>query len=81
MAEQFALESKELDPESVLFNWECCSGCLVGQKDYTFTNASIILKLMQYIIDHKHMMMFSDFAVKALLNVWDEKILGPLPFA
>lgn len=35
---------------------------------------------MKYAIDHKHMMMFSDFAVKALLNDWDEKLLGPKAF-
>lgn len=80
LAAQFAKEIKEVEVDSVLFNWECCSGCQVSS-NYGFNNKKDIMELIQFAITNKHMMMFSDFAVKGLLNDWDEKILGPLPFA
>lgn len=79
MVDQFTKEAKSLDPGAVLFNWECCSECH-GMYGYTFENKKDVLDLMAYAIKHQHMMMFSDFAVKALLNIWDASVLGPLPF-
>ena len=32
------------------------------------------------MIDKKFLCMFSDFSLKALINQWDESILGPNPF-
>jgi hypothetical protein len=32
------------------------------------------------MIDRGHMVMFSDFSLKALIAQWDSKILGPNPF-
>ena len=32
------------------------------------------------MIDKGHMIMFSDFSLKALIAEWDPKILGPNPF-
>lgn len=69
-----------MSADAVLFNWECCSACHVSGDSYTFSNKDDVLSLMKYAIGNKHMMMFSDFALKALLNIWDEKILGPRPF-
>lgn len=32
------------------------------------------------ILDRKHMAMFSDFSLKALIRDWDSEYLGPNPF-
>jgi len=64
---------KELDPENILFNWECCSGLEGGinQSNYPF---------MKFCLDRGYMIMFSDFAMKGLIKSWDESSLGPCPF-
>lgn len=38
------------------------------------------MKLVEYVIKGKHMAMFSDFSLKALIDHWDAKVLGPNPF-
>eukprot|EP01124_Arcella_intermedia_P022164 TRINITY_DN324_c0_g2_i1.p1 TRINITY_DN324_c0_g2~~TRINITY_DN324_c0_g2_i1.p1 ORF type:complete len:380 (-),score=26.22 TRINITY_DN324_c0_g2_i1:48-1187(-) len=67
----------QVDPPSVLFNWECCSdwsgSTFNHYKDITF-------KLMAKILQNKHMIMYSDFALKALIGDWQEEHLGPNPF-
>lgn len=32
------------------------------------------------VLDKGHMVMFSDFSLKALIKNWDSKLLGPNPF-
>jgi len=69
---------KELDPDCVVFNWECSSG--YGSKSFPEQekNVAIFLKL---IIDKGFMAMFSDFSLKALVANWKDKWgLGPNPF-
>lgn len=38
------------------------------------------MKLVAHVIQGKHMAMFSDFSLKALISQWDEHILGSNPF-
>jgi len=66
---------KLLEGGSVLFNWECCSEF----SGHSFGDNQMI-KNIKYLIDRGYMTMFSDFAVKALIQEWDEKYLGKNPF-
>lgn len=65
-----------VDPASVVFNWECCSGCSGEQ----FRDARVVMALMQHLLDKGHMVMCSDFSLKALIKQWSEPHLGPNPF-
>jgi len=38
------------------------------------------MNLTKFAVDSGFMVMFSDFALKALITDWDEKLLGPNPF-
>jgi hypothetical protein len=70
-------EIQEVDPENVVFNWECCGTF----SDNGFGSSStVILELMDYLISKGYMLMFSDFAMKALIHDWNETTLGPKPF-
>jgi len=65
-----------VESASVVFNWECCSGC--GSEN--FHCSSIVMDLVKRLIDHGYMVMFSDFSLKALIKNWKENLLGPNPF-
>jgi hypothetical protein len=65
-----------VQPDSVVFNWECCAGC----SGETFPNSEVVMTLAKRLIDRGHMVMFSDFSLKALIRQWDEDRLGPNPF-
>lgn len=70
-------EMAALDHDCIVFNWEC-SSAYSGQ---TFPEGNDkVMKLVSYILKGKHMAMFSDFSLKALIASWDENILGPNPF-
>ena len=67
----------ELDPDCIVFNWECSSGYSTSE----FTEgADKVMKLVSYLMRGGHMAMFSDFSLKAFIPNWDEKALGPNPF-
>jgi hypothetical protein len=70
------IQSLSDNPDSVIFNWECCSGC--NDKGFCVSETIIFLK---FLLDHGHGTMFSDFSLKALIGTWDEELLGPCPFA
>ena len=70
-------EMQEVSPDAVLFNFECCSGC--SSNNYHFPQKEPTIKLINYLLERGHMVMCSDFAVKALINDWS-KLLGPNPF-
>jgi hypothetical protein len=69
-------EISDIEPDCVLFNFECSSGC-AGQ---TFSKKDATMKTVKFILDKGSMVMFSDFAVKALIHQWDENLLGSNPF-
>jgi hypothetical protein len=69
-------DMQSVQPDSVLFNWECCSGCSCEH----FPSAPEVMDLVKLLIDKGHMVMFSDFTLKALIQDWREDLLGPNPF-
>jgi hypothetical protein len=73
---RMAADIREVQPDSVVFNWECCAGCGNNQ----FHDASIVMNLVKHLLDRGHMVMFSDFSLKALITEWKENLLGPNPF-
>ena len=67
-----------VDPCSVVFNWECCSG--FSAKGFSCDKIDQF-RLVSYLLHECHyMLMFSDFSLKALLHEWDEAVLGVNPF-
>lgn len=69
-------EIRQVQPDSVVFNWECCSGCCQEH----FLDGAVVMNLVKHILDQGHMVMFSDFSLKALIKEWKEDLLGPNPF-
>lgn len=69
---------KEVEPDCVVFNWECCE-CYTNKK---FPEGKEkIFTFVKGAIERGNMCMFSDFSLKALINQWDEQSgLGPNPF-
>lgn len=65
-----------VQPDSVVFNWECCSGC----SSEHFEDCTDIMDGVKQLLDRGHMVMFSDFSLKALIKNWREDLLGPNPF-
>lgn len=67
-----------VDPTSVVFNWECCSGFSEsgfswGKRDH--------MQLLSYLLHERcFMLIFSDFSLKALIHDWDVNVLGVNPF-
>lgn len=77
--EQLVEDVGKLEASSVVFNWECCSAC----SDESFGTAAetrVVLDLMQLLLGRGHMVMCSDFSLKALIRQWSEPHLGPNPF-
>ncbi len=66
----------EIEPECVMFNYECCSDC----GDFQFLLAEETNELIDFVLKKKMIFMFSDFSVKSLLCNWDEKRFGLNPF-
>lgn len=69
-------EIRSLNPDCVVFNFECSS----GYSHKSFRNSQQTLEFVKYLLDNKHMIMFGDFSLKALINEWKEDLLGPNPF-
>jgi hypothetical protein len=67
---------RAVQPDSVVFNWECCGGCMHEH----FHNSVVVMGLVKSLLDRGHMVMFSDFSLKALIKDWNEDLLGPNPF-
>jgi len=74
---QLLSDIASVDKDSVLFNWECCS--LWGTLNYKF-DPNITVEFMSFLLKRGHMVMCSDFAVKSLINDWNEQLLGPKVF-
>jgi len=67
---------EQLEPESILFNYECCSNC----GDFNFLLEAETNELIDIVLKRKSNFMFSDFSVKSLLSNWDENLFGKNPF-
>lgn len=70
---------RAVEPRSVVFNWECCSACsdesFGGQRE-----TETVLDLMSLLLERSHMVMCSDFSLKALIKQWSTRRFGPSPF-
>jgi len=67
--------------DSVVFNFECCSGCNdeMGFGIYS----KDVMALLELAVSRAYVAMFGDFSLKALIAVWEEtyeRSLGPNPF-
>lgn len=69
----------KVEPESVVFNFECCSHC--SESGFAASGDDHnVMALLQENINRGFMTMFGDFSVKALIATWDPAVLGPAPF-
>lgn len=67
---------QSIDPDCTIFNWECCS----AEESKMFPLDGSTQKAIKALLDKGHMVMFSDWSLKALIKNWDEKSLGLNPF-
>lgn len=74
----------QVDPDSVVFNYECCSACsesgITAPHYEEHGRGPIIIPLLATLLQHQHIVMFGDFSLKGLIHDWDEGLLGPNPF-
>ena len=76
MAKEIVNYTKEVDPDCVVFNWECSSGYMCEH----FTEKVELVEFLGLLLSKGFMTMFSDFSLKALINDWDQSVLGKNPF-
>jgi len=67
----------QVDRESVVFNFECCSNCTEGGLG---SGSEDIIPLLDLIIQRGNVAVFGDFSLKGLIHDWSVKLLGPNPF-
>jgi len=75
-AASLAADLALVEPQSVVFNWECCSGC--SRDRFQCTNSP--LPLIAFLLSRGFMGMVSDFSLGALIEQWDAQLLGANPF-
>lgn len=63
---ELAAELTGVNPDSVVFNWECCSGC----SDAGFADTGLVLRAIETLLSRGHTLMLSDFSLKALTGAW-----------
>lgn len=68
---------EQVESDCVVFNWECCSH--YAAKEFPEGNKTVI-KFARKMIDRGHMVMFSDYSLKTLIENWIPKYLGPKVF-
>lgn len=69
---ELAAELAAVNADSVVFNWECCSGC----SDAGFASTAIVVRAVEVLLSRGHTLMFSDFSLKALTGAWSR---GEMP--
>lgn len=72
-------------PDSVIFNWECCSvvddnGFPACFEAHARTSDSMTMSFIWLLLSRGFTAMCSDFSLKALIGEWSEEHLGPNPF-
>ena len=76
---ELCAEITEVSPDSVVFNWECCSGC----SDHGFTDTALTMRAADVLTARGFTLMFSDFSLKALISAWSKgaapRSFGPCP--
>lgn len=85
---------RHVPSDSVVFNWECCSGCgdhafpcTAGQQSrgpsatqLQTSSPSVTMLFMGFALRSGFTVMCSDFSLKSLIHEWSEEQLGPNPF-
>jgi len=71
-------EMKSLEPCTVVFNWECCSG-FSSDRFKEMNENDPTIALMAYLLERGYMVQCSDFSAGALIKCWDANLLGPNP--
>lgn len=74
-ASELAEYARKVDKDCVVFNWECCS----GYTSETYPEGHVF-EFLAFALENGFMTMFSDFSLKALINTWSPRLLGPNPF-
>jgi len=64
---------------SVVFNWECCEHC-ARETFGSPEESEATLDFIEFLLHGGHMVMCSDFSLKALIKQWCPRRLGPNPF-
>ncbi len=59
--DELCAEIAAVDAESVVFNWECCSGC----NDAGFVDTALVMRTGALLLAPGHLLMFSDFGLGA----------------
>lgn len=67
----------QVDPCSVVFNFECCTYC--ARKGFQDLHGKLV-RFLKILLDRGYMAMFADFSLKSLIADWNSGILGPNPF-
>jgi len=75
VAQMFA-DVASIDADSFVVNFECCGGC----SDRGFSDNARTQEAVKMLLDRGHMVMCSDFSLKALIGSWNDSLLGPNPF-
>jgi len=77
IAQEISENIARLAANAVVFNFECCGDF----SSETFGGNRVpTMDIIQHALKKGHMVMFSDFALKALIRDWSEPHLGPNPF-
>jgi len=71
-------DMNSVEPEAVVFNYECCQ--VLSDCEYKFPFINVTMELTKLLIDRKSMVMFTHFSIMALVNSWDSNYLGKAPF-
>ena len=61
---------------NVIFNWECCSGCL----SCSYKDNKTIELVSKIVNDLGFNVVFGDFSLKQLIKHWSVELLGECPF-
>lgn len=77
-AAALAVDLALVEPDCVVFNWECCSGC--SSDHFSTPSGDSPLQLIAFLLSRGFMVMVSDFSLGALIKEWDTTLLGPNPF-
>merc|ERR1719272_614883 len=68
-----------VETSSVVFNWECCEQC-ARETFGSPQESEATLDFIEFLLHEGHMVMCSDFSLKALIKQWCPRRLGPNPF-
>jgi hypothetical protein len=77
---QLRADVHAVEPEAVVFNFECCACC--GSEGFALSarDKTALWEAIAFAVERGSFVMASDFSLKALIRDWRPQILGPCPF-